>query len=535
MKKASKLLWALLSLAMAAFMLGCPTNVDDEDDGYQNPTQITSEWQTFYIKMVDSNRPVGTQDLTGLEAFHMHGNSLTDVTVGLEIQKIFVSNTKSAEVPRDATMIVDFSADTITELIGNGLYWENFSGAGDPRVTPNPNVTLANGVAKINDIALQANPDSDLDKDIYFAGLGTNKIAAAAPVYWGFVLRNTSETANPALIDMDATGSTMKGKGDIVGQMTPRLFLSEWFGLDGAVPEKPADPEKPAKAGVVVQDWTTVYFHMEEAGAQVLGLWGGEGSVEIQKIFLNTTAAETGTELVTLFDFTQETAYDGTNFWWGADSMGNVVDGSYVMDGNAGGRWGSPKLGTANQYIGFTIKSADGLGNTRFMLQKAGDADYATVRFDSILPDIVEDWTTVYYLIEKDAKPTIFKIAGDIGSVEIEKIFLNDAEADDASSTVIFDFTADPKYVDGNFWWGQASLNSYSEAGYLYEGVNGCRFGSPKLSKEDSGGESLAQYIGLKIKSTFLGNTNFVISNEPTTGNVVDIATVPFNTLLPTE
>jgi len=372
MKKASKLLWVLLPLAMTILMFSaCRTDGPEDEDvgGWKNPSKITTAWQTFYLKSVDDSRPGNTKDLSGLQRWHFHNNTY-DAPIGLEIQKIFVSPTLPADgaapntLPSGAQIVVDFTQGTSWNVSTIDAPFTEIQGtantAGDPLIW-----TIADGKATTGE-----------RNDTVYEYLGNVSSALFVDtVYIGFVMRNVSATATAETIRMGGDGATLQAKGIIT--------IAEWFALDYEIETPP--PEETDDRDIL-NDWVTAYYETKE-NPQALEFHVNNGSVVIQKIFVNDIRDEAGATV--LFDFTDDPAYDGDNFWWGADSLDDFISGgSYVLESDGdyvgAGRFGSGLLQDA-VYIGFVIKSEDGLGDTRIRLGK-GDPfeEIEVIRFSAL-------------------------------------------------------------------------------------------------------------------------------------------------------
>jgi hypothetical protein len=337
--------------------MGC--GGDDDGTGTSlNPEHITTDWQVFYIKAVDASRPEGTKDISGLQRWHFHNNT-NDGPIGIEIQKIFVSDTaEKGVVPSGAKMVVDFTlADPGVDVFDPPL-----TEAGVWTITSGANGKATTSVR--NDAAYK-----------YMGNIGSGAGVSAA--YWGFIIKNVSTEATAETIRMGGEGSTLQNKGIIP--------LATWFGLKDIIV---VPPEPPGEEPVFVEDWTTVYYEIP-AGMQVLEFHVNTGAVEIQKIFVNAGKNETGA--VELFDFTKTPAYDSGNFWWGAENLDPFIsDGKYVLastgDYKAGGRFGSALFGE-NSFVGFVIKCAEadypsGLGDVRIRILE-GDTEISVVRISA--------------------------------------------------------------------------------------------------------------------------------------------------------
>ena len=151
-------------------------------------------------------------------------------------------------------------------------------------------------------------------------------------------------------------------------------------------------------AWYTTNEWTTVIspivhiygdgaFHFHVGG-------GGPGFVEIQRIFLNNTASETGATVI--FNGTANPPHQGNDsahFWW-IDLQGNVegagtANGRLVLQSDGdnhvhGGGFGSPLL-NGNTHIGFVARSTD-VGNARFMFGASSNPDHVVINFDTLRP-----------------------------------------------------------------------------------------------------------------------------------------------------
>ena len=513
MKKASKLLWALLSLAMAAFMLGCPTDAGgEEEEIYRNPSAITTDWQLFYVKIRNNNRPSNANNLTGLERLHFHHNSTAEnQTVGIEIEKIFATSAPVATpnaLPADAQIIADFTLGTTEAEWG---------------VTTNGDASVMTSEAAFWTFDGQkAKLQSTIAAVEGYNYLGNIGFTAPTALYVGFKVRNVSADITGEIIKFGGDGETLTCKGIYT--------LAQWFGNEPMVAPPPPPPAPP----VAVEDWTAVYYELTDVNTNVIGLHVENGSVQIQKIFVNDSESTEGATM--LFDFTAETVSGENIYNWGETAGANsftagIANGQYTLAGTGdyvpGGRFGSDDLKGGSKYLGFIIKSED-LGNVRFLISKDVDGsvtDLATVRFDEILP---LEWVTGYYEIT-DPDTEIMGLHVENGSVQIQKIFVNDSESAEGA-TVLFDFSVSPIAVDASVYeWGAASFDTGVANGvYTLAGtgdyVPGGRFGSSDLKAQGS-------FIGVVMKSRNYGNTRFLLqkADEST------IATVLFDSLLPAE
>jgi len=454
-----------------------------------NPEHITTEWQVFYIKAVDASRPDGTKNLTGLERWHFHNNTY-DGPIGIEIQKIFVSETaEKGKIPTGAQMVVDY---TIEDHDVN-TYDPAFSETGVWSFTDGKAST---GVRE--DKAYK-----------YLGNVGTS--AGASTVYWGFVIKNVSETATAESIRMGGDGSTLQNKGIIP--------LATWFGLKDEVPEVTEPPAPPE----FVDEWKTVWIHLSD-DTEIMEFHVNTGYVEIQKIIGSDIDSEDGAFVA--FDFTATPTHDNDNFYWGADDLDAFVSGgAYVLsssgDYKAGGRFGAEMGG---MYVGFVLRSPTanelGLGDARIRVGKSdGDnfVEIEVVRFSALEEggfDLTE-WMIAWVEIDSsdDFPDTVHFHGGqwNIGSayIEIQKIFINTSKSL-YEAVYLFDYTDDPPYTladdGGNLYW--TDLGGRDDDGlYVYENDDetsyqyGGGFGTPAI------GDNEATYMGFVIKTKTKGKS----------------------------
>jgi PBP1b-binding outer membrane lipoprotein LpoB len=205
MRKAVKIFSVLSVLLLAMlFITGCPNGpAEEEDEEYKNPTALTTEWQTFYIKSVDADR-TDAPNLTGLERWHFHNNTNDGSSIGMEIQKVFVASTKSEGVPSGASIIVDFTLGSASTDYNVNVYDTTFA------VGTTTDGKWSTGVQTVSEYQ-------------YLGNIGTG--AGADAVYWGFVMRNISDTARADTINVESVGSNLdSGSAKI-------LSLATWFGI----------------------------------------------------------------------------------------------------------------------------------------------------------------------------------------------------------------------------------------------------------------------------------------------------------------
>jgi len=497
MKKASMLVLSLLVLAAFA-MVACTEGDSNEVKGYKNPKKLTTEWQIFYLKVVDASRPDGAKNLNGLERFHFHYNVSTygEAKAGLEIQKIFTSSTMSATIPANATIVVDY---TQTDPDVN-TYDPSFADAnriGD--VVKQMEVGTSSGRVTTSTLPDDIQKWDTKDEWKYLGNVGSG--ALADTVYVGFVMRNVSAAATGERINIICEGSTLQG-GAAGGKGTFQLW--QWFGLDYGYTPPVVEPDEDDD---IVNEWTTVYKSIP-ADVQILSFHVGTGSVQIQKIFVVNGS---GTE-IPMFDFTKTPAYNATDFWWGADSVDSLItDGMYVLesegDYKGGARFGSGLI-VDNPKVGFVIKSPKGLGDARFLFEIDGTPATIvdTVRFsDLINAEIVSgfnftEWTAAWLQVI-EGKNTFNFHANDC-YIEIQKILINDS-ATMTGATVLFDFTAPEVSGDESgipYWWANYWGQEFVKDGrYIHDVEGGWVYGGGFATNQSF------NYIGYIFKTNTEG------------------------------
>jgi hypothetical protein len=516
MKRTSKLLWTLLLAAITAIALvGCGSAGDSPALTGLNPEHITTDWQVFYIKAVDASRPDGTKNLTGLERWHFHNNTY-DGPIGIEIQKIFVSETaEKGKIPAGAQMVVDFTLDDPNVEVY------------DPPFTETGVWTIANGKASTG-----AREDKGYK---YLGNVGTS--IGASTVYWGFVIKNVSATATAESIRMGGDGATLQNKGIIP--------LATWFGLKDDVTE-PIEPPSPPE---FVDEWKTVWIHLSD-DTEIMEFHVNTGYVEIKKILGGDVDSED--DAFVAFDFSATPTHDNDNFYWGADDLDAFVSGgNYVLssggDYKAGGRFGAAMGG---KYIGFVLRSPTanelGLGDTRIRVGKVVDEAFVeieVVRFSALEEggfDLTE-WMVAWVEIEGSPDAVHFHGgAWNLGPsyVEIQKIFISTSKSMD-DAVYLFDFTDDPPYSTGDgtlLYW--ADLGGRADEGlYVYTNDDGAYqygggFGTPAISDNN------AVYMGFFIKTNTkgksgLGDFRVALGDPVTAFQQMEIEPLPISGFTP--
>jgi hypothetical protein len=157
MMKKGKLFSLAAILAMFALLLGCDSS-GDSDDTAGNPP-LTEEFQTFYLNIAEA-------DLGGLEGFHF--KNLSDKSVGIVIDRIFASPTRS----EDGAVDVFTFADPET----GSKYWGFDAG------------TIADGVWSSGEVAAPIAPATET----YITGFASSEFTKSGIVYVGIVAKNLS-------------------------------------------------------------------------------------------------------------------------------------------------------------------------------------------------------------------------------------------------------------------------------------------------------------------------------------------------------
>lgn len=365
MKKASKIVGLLLSLIMTVVMLaGCPTDGDDDDKAAVNPTEFNDKvnptvssttFNTYYIKVVDTAKPAPYNDISEFARLHFH----LPRGSGFKLKEIFV-NATATETGK--TTLFDFTR-------GNDIT--------SCTVSPAYTSTVAAGTLNGSEWVLD---NSNGVGEQYPGNLG---FGLGGGAYVGFVIANISTTSTFDNLQLEF----MKA-GDVSYQSKAAAW---YFGFaNQPVPPPPPKSDK-------VANWTTVWFDYSvlDDTPNVLTMHiDGNSEIGIQKIFVNSSASETGA--VTLFDFTQNPpVFSGTDWWSAASSFTAFYDSAkscyYLSTTGAysqGGRMGMPDFG-GKTHIGFRIKAENGLGDVRFELGKDDSGTYTNLgipKFVDLLP-----------------------------------------------------------------------------------------------------------------------------------------------------
>jgi hypothetical protein len=318
---------------------------------YENPTSLTTSFQTFYIPVVDAGRTGATDISTGIR-WVFHNNTYAG-PIGIEIQKVFVSSSKSET---DAVSVVDFTLGD-TDNLYKGEAWDFQPGAG----------TIAGGKWSTGE-----RNDSDY---VYLGQFGSGARDAHNSAYWGFVVRNVSATATADSIMLEITDGTNR---------IANLSIATWFGLD------PIEYQTPT---ALTTSFQTFYIPVVDAARtwapdiSTLQRWHfhNNGNSEtvgfaIQKVFVADSTSGTGA--IVKYDFSGATDFASAkmNGAYGSDSETGTVTGGAWTSGervNAGyeylgdlGSWGEGKA-----YWGFVIKivSTNATATAEYVKLEAND------------------------------------------------------------------------------------------------------------------------------------------------------------------
>lgn len=168
MKKTVKIFSVLSALLLAVlFITGCPNGTTDEEEGgYKNPTESSTEFKTYYIKAVDAGREAPWNDVSALNRLHFHAPAGT----GFIIEKVFRSDTMAEGVPAGAEIWYDFTKGNNLESCSFGSY----SGA------------IAAGGIEDGAWVFQ----NSTAGEVYPGNLG---LALDGKAYLGFVIKNVSK------------------------------------------------------------------------------------------------------------------------------------------------------------------------------------------------------------------------------------------------------------------------------------------------------------------------------------------------------
>jgi hypothetical protein len=355
MKKASKLLLALLVVLLAGVLMGCSEGDEGETGGYKNPTESSTTLKTYYIKAVDSTREAPWNDLGAVNRMHFHAPKGT----AFKIQKIFTSNSMTDGVPAGAAVWYDFTKGNNAGDYETGNYGGTLA-AGE----------VAGGVWTLDNSAGIG--------EVYPGNLG---IALDNNAYFGFVMANVSETAT-----FDNLQFEFRVTGDAVVDSKPAAYF---FGFTNQPGPDPGGEE----GDLNLTEWTPAYIDTTDSSINTIIFHVNAGFVEIQKVFVNSTKSMDGAFPV--LDFTM--ADPNVNVYW-SNITGEAVDtgtadGRFVIDKTEGyTRWdafGSPAAfdNSAPVWI-FVIRTTSedktGLGDARVQFGPDGTPPPPVVNFNAM-------------------------------------------------------------------------------------------------------------------------------------------------------
>ncbi|MDR1126622.1 MAG: hypothetical protein LBL06_00685 [Treponema sp.] len=342
--KKTILVMTTLVLTCVALLIGCEVNGGNEDEPSNtgiNPSSITADFQTFYIKVLDQNRTSAPDISTGAR-WHFHNNVNNGDTIGFAIQKVFVNDSPSetgAVVLYDFTNAPDFSS------ANKGAFDAGNMGAG----------SVSGGAWVVE----------RTDSGYTYLGNLASGAEAGGKAYWGFVVKNVSTTAKADNINLEIVNA------DAVS--VANSSLAGWFGIKDfgayADPGEPNDPDDPDPVEPVLTSEFAVYY-LNIADAGLAGIEGihfhnktdHELGMVVDRIFATNTP---GVEEAVVFEFdgtdksTEEDAANGGYYW----SNINGADGSVTIGAAAGadnyayiGGFATP-LFTDKAYIGIVAKN----------------------------------------------------------------------------------------------------------------------------------------------------------------------------------
>jgi hypothetical protein len=342
--KTSKLLWVLLAVLLAVAFVGCSDSSEDGGGSYSNPRSSSTTLKTYYIKALDASREEGYKDISHAARLHFH----LPKGSAFKIQKIFTSNTMSDGVPSNATVWYDFtmgSEDTDYE-VGN---YGGVIAAG----------TTTDGLWILD--------NSNGIGEVYPGNIG---IALDAHAYFGFIMANVSDDAV-----FDNLQLEFYDEDDV-------SYLSKSAAYYFGFTNQPGGNEEGGDEEIDLTEWTPAYIEVENTEVNTIIIHTNGGSVEIQKILVNTTKSLEGA--FTVLDFTLPDPK--VNVYW---TNLTAIEGRVVIElpeGDTYKRWDA--LGTAASYdndapvwifiIRTTTEDKAGLGSCRVQFG-ADDDDYHPV------------------------------------------------------------------------------------------------------------------------------------------------------------
>jgi hypothetical protein len=347
MKKASKLLMALLAGVLAAMvMAGCSEESGENTGGYKSPTESSTTLKTYYIKAVDSTRDAPWNDLGAIVRLHFHVPKGT----AFKIQKVFTTNSPAEGVPVGAVVWYDFTKGNEPGDYQVGNYGGTLAAG-----------TVAGGLWTVD--------NSTGIGQVYGGDIG---IALDNNSYIGFVMANVSETGvfdNLQLQFFYTDTASFNSK--------PAAYF---FGFT-----KQPDPGTDPGGGdeVDLTKWTPAFVDTTDAGIDTIIFHVNTGFVEIQKVFVNTTKSMTGA--IPVLDFTL--ADPNVDVYW-SNITGEAVDvgtanGRFVINSIEDPRKRWDAFGTAAAFqnsapvwifvIRTTSEDKTGLGDVRVQFGPDGD------------------------------------------------------------------------------------------------------------------------------------------------------------------
>lgn len=453
MKKASKLLWLLASLAMAVIVLaGCSQDVED------NSIDIPDGYMVLYYGYA-----------SGVDGIHFHAGDMGGGEI--EVLKIFLSNGKKT---KGAKLLFDFSNDPAWDQ--SDMYdW-----------APNGDFT-----SRINDGLYKHSGAASYS---YGGGFASPSFTDYDTV--GFIIKNTDEETLGDVRLIPTTGST-EGKVVLFKSLLPDYVDGGDSGNE--------DNNEEWMLPYVVDNYTAIYQEIPAGTTQVhfhVGAWDDGGSVQIEKVFVsNNNDGSMNTDII---DFTNADIYDTEDFWWFNDIPDLVDNGKYILENDGykyGGGFAYKSIGDY-KYLGFSINSDSGLGDSRVEFKSETDS-LKSIRLSEILEAGInlKNWTTVYKEAAIDADAIHFN--AEDGYLEIQKIFYNNTMTE-TGATILFDFTANPVFSladeGGNIYW-QGIIDAATHTGpFIYDAEEkGSYAGGFGNNVTGTGG-----YIGFVIKT----NTN---------------------------
>ncbi|MDR0412149.1 MAG: hypothetical protein LBH75_09310 [Treponema sp.] len=508
--KKTTLIMTTAVIAALSLLIGCGDGGDDETPtGYQNPKESSTSFQTFYIKAVDAAREDPWKDIADLNRLHFHAPAGT----GFVIQKIFLSDTMSKEVPADATVWYDFTAGESLEDCTKG----NYGG------------TMANGGIQDGAWVLENTGTGE----VYPGNLG---LALDGKVYVGFIIKNVSEDLkfDNILLEFRYTGDASYTS----------LSFANFFGLETT---EPIDPDPGPNPGpgetpdpVLTSEFATYYLDISGisglTGFRIKNTSGADAGIIIDEIFASGDMSEA--DKAVAFDF--EEPEGGTN-WWGF-STGTKADGAWssgeqATDSHDIAAFGS-EVFNGKQYLGIKAKNLSEAvkGDTLLIapLTENGEVAEFTKTFAELfvagipasIPVLGAEFATYYLDIaatEFDGVDGIHfhnKTANELGMV-VDRIFATNTLG--VAEAVILEFDGTDKSAEddaenGSYYWsglsgtdGTATAGAAAgEGNYAYIGG----FATPLFA-----GKAYIGIVAKNVSSTVKGDE---ITVQPIISGEVD-------------